>query len=705
MTAQNCYKKSFFKEYLFYKLNALKGNLAVSVILNLMALPLFSVVRLICANQKYGAVVEKTNVIVRLDWLRASEVCAALCAIALVAAAVFGAVLSFDYYNKKERTDTLGSLPLSYKERFWGDFLGGYIVNAAPFVLCAVFSIAVFSAYQNRVNDIAGYTGADKCTGAVSFMFFLALSLFFVYTFAYIISVAVVSACGNLLNCAVFSPIFIISVPLAVLGVCGCFLSGVTGFVYDELLQKILAFFPPLGLLFGELRVIITQKILGSQITDDAAYSAEFTLANPLSVIIFAAMAAAFICAAYYLGKSRRTERVGTAFVHRRVYGALSVTATAAAVACSVYLAAPIERSSLPAIAISASAVVFVLLEIFRRPRAGDIPKSLIRYAATLCAVFAVLALFDKTNALGLYYYCPSADEIASVQVTANFYTDRSDPYFDVTLTDKADIEQLLVRRSDILREYSEKFLTKKHETGSGITEEYKLKNGGTFVRSYTYEFDDHGRCDGLNEMIYSILELPGYAKSQSGFLTDGTQIISCSAVADGIYGTAVVPAEKIPEFSEILSSEIAEKFDAQYDSVGIATFLIGSDFQNKKSVSLLPTYTKTAEFLKQLVSGGSDANARAFSLHILPFTDYSTGRTCRIFFSMDIRENDLENADIKELVSLFKKKTREVEKYDDESDLFIISSGDFSGYYIPAENEKRAWNLVVGLTADRWLD
>ena len=170
-----------------------------------------------------------------------------MCVYAVMAMAVIGAAVSFSYYNKKELTDTLGVLPLSHRERFWGDFLGGYIANAAPFIPCALIAVIMFTVTQNNYNVIAARTG-EPVGNYISFIIGLSLSLLFIYTFGYIISVLVTTIIGRFMFAEIFSVIGVIVFTVLIMGISGCFFIEITGAVNRGSIYAI-----PLGPLFGEV--------------------------------------------------------------------------------------------------------------------------------------------------------------------------------------------------------------------------------------------------------------------------------------------------------------------------------------------------------------------------------------------------------------------------------------------------------------------
>lgn len=134
MTEQSS-SKSFFGIYLRHRLRQQRMNFILCAILNVLTLPLLTVS------------MEKGIKNPLDDFYVAGHVGAVMSGIALFVLAVAGAVMSFEYYNKKNLTDTLGVLPITNKQRFFGDLIGGYIANVAPIIPFGAVSAAIMSTH------------------------------------------------------------------------------------------------------------------------------------------------------------------------------------------------------------------------------------------------------------------------------------------------------------------------------------------------------------------------------------------------------------------------------------------------------------------------------------------------------------------------------------------------------------------------------
>lgn len=223
MTDQSSCKRGFFGKYLRYRIGTLKGNLLICAVLNLLGLPFYAIGHLHISSAQLNGTVADYN------FFLYSSFCGSLCVCAVILSAVIGAALSFSYCNKKELTDTLGVLPLTHRERFWGDFLGGYIANVAPFIPSALITVIMFVVVHKNYSVIAIHAG-EQAEDHIGFIIGLSLTLFFVYTFGYIISVLVTAIFGRLIFAEIFSVIGVIVSTVLITGISQTFLNEITGF-------------------------------------------------------------------------------------------------------------------------------------------------------------------------------------------------------------------------------------------------------------------------------------------------------------------------------------------------------------------------------------------------------------------------------------------------------------------------------------------
>lgn len=707
MTGQSSCKKSFFKEYFFYRLKEMRGQFIACCILNLLSLPLAGAALIFFADNQYSIMVEKIDGITVMN---SSVFICILCWAILLILACLGAAFSFVYCNKKEFSDTLGVLPLTHRERFWGDFLGGYTATVLPIVPFSLISMIMFSLAQGSLNKLILAEGAKPCGNAVNYVIGLCLSLFFAYTFAYIFGTLVTVCCGKIVHTIVFSFLSLAEFPLLAFSVLNCVFKSITGFDGTEILYDFGVFLPPLGLITVELTDIMKDSLIAvTSMTNENLsdlFNCDFTLMKPYAVIIYCVGAAALTVPAYYIAKTRRQERVGSSFVNTAVFHALSLGTVVLTV---MFILAEGGRVSLLLSALLAfvvSAVVMLVFEIIRLPRAKEIPKTLLRFAAVFACCLGLYILLDKTGSFGLRYSHPDIDDIDCLNVSFRIYSNDGFESKDekYKITNKKDIEQLIDLHTKTLGNVYMHVIN-----GNGYSNrfsvEYVLKDGTTELRSFS-DINPYYGYSGIDDMIDNIYALDGYLEMRSAVLTGGAELHSCTITMKNAFKQYVLAEDKISEFAEILAAELIEKGNTDSAECGRAIFSISEmndKFENASFV-ICENYTKTLDYLKNnAVSGNpADENEPVVYLSYHYYKDYSSDEENGFDLDMSVKiyRHDLDNEFVKELLTLIK--CRDSVKIEGENINFSINiHGSPYYYYVPQSAGKRVLEIMTELCMD----
>lgn len=686
MTEQSSCKRSFFKDYLFYRIGTLKGNLLICLVLNLLGLPFFALGHL------HMSAAQLNSTALNRNFFGYASFVGPICVYAMTVMAVAGAAVSFTNYNKKELTDTLGVLPLSHRERFWGDFLGGYIANVAPFIPCALTAVIMFAVTQNNYSIIAARSGLELNENYIAFIVGLSLSLLFIYTFGYIISVLVTSIIGRFMFAEIFSVIGTAVFAAAIIGISGTFVREITGIIGSAEINRANAYAMPFGLLFGEVSQSLSNAGAFSDLHGSKMeFFEDFMILEPLNIAIFTVAAAALTILAYYVAKSRKQERVGKIVVHKAAFRGMGLLCAGAAVMITVSLRGGNALWINFLIGAAIGAVILTVFEIILRPRVKEISKTVIGYAVTLVCCGGLCMLFAGTGAFGLRYFNAVPEEIEYIEIgiSAAFNGDYHGGIYKIT--EKSDIGQFTDMHNSLLRSHADRL------TGGGeYTVEYKLKDGSAINRGYSrwnYRLETP-----IIEMINNLYSLEGYPKALCSFMTDGSEVEGCSAAIEGAYGSISVPEDEIPEFFEIFSSEIIENYSADAEEYGRVLVVLADAKNNNRSV-LVPiqeNYTKTIEFLRALESSENGDDENKLALNISCGGDDFSLRIC-------IYKKDLEDELVKELFSLLKRYS-DLETSDSNvilgeiSQKIDVGSMDSVKYYVPVSAEKRAAEIMLEL-------
>lgn len=534
MTAQSS-SKSFFKTYLVYKLGTLKMFFIMCCILNALALPLYAA----SAHDGFGGVVS--------DFAPFGRVFSTMCIIAIIVIAMAGAAQSFDHYNKKDLTDTIGVLPLSYRERFFADFLAGYIVNILPIIPCGIVCAVMFGALQGKFDERYGteFAGNFKMAG-LGIM--IAVTLLIIVSFAYLFSVLITSCCGKLFHSVIFTVFGTAALPLFFAGVTGCFIDGIVGLDTQEHFAKAAAFFPPLGLL-GELF-----GAMGLVFKSDTDYSIpvkeRYSIFDPIHIVVYVILAAGILAAAYFIGKHRRAENTGMAFTVKPMFTVISAVTAAGVTGAMIFLNYQKFWFYL-AFAAAAGLVSLIVTIVLYLPKKKELLRSAVIGAAAVGLMVLTSVLFDKTGSFGARYFSTNASKIEYVKIDDTFI-----------ITDKADIEKYLSLLNDKLRKYSSDMF---YDT-SGYIVEIKTESGKTIKRHYCNDRSDSRWSTRFKKYIEItpprleklLFELDGYADYFFDGLESLGENMECKIYTNNSE-VSLSPSET-KRFVEVLREELSEK-------------------------------------------------------------------------------------------------------------------------------------------------
>lgn len=657
MTEASLCKRGFFGKYLRYRIGSQSTNLLICSVLNLLGLPFYALSRLVESSA------QSTDSSFHLY----ASFFGTVCVYALVLLAVTGAAFAFSYWNKKELTDTLGCLPLTHKQRFWGDFLGGYIANVAPFIPAALISVILFSAaFKNYGGTHIGFVAG------------LLLTLFFVYTFAYIISVLVSAIVGRFVFAEIFSVIGTVIFTLLISSVSRIFLNGITGFSADG---EDMFYAIPFGPLFGEVAKVLSLDGAFGEPFDEALLSMNFMIMKPLNIVIFTVAAAGLTVLSYFITKTRKQENVGKIAAHGEAFRVMALLTAATAV---MFVVANFsERNIITSYVVGSliGAGILVVFEVIRRPRSAEAIKTIVGYAGTLALCFGFCALVKATGAFGARYIHVAPEDVEYLSVRTNQSTDSVHlfPTEMLELTEKEDIHRFTENHNSILKTYGDVL-----ESGSKFVLLYKLNDGTTLLRGY------HGSIDGLLKMDENLHSLDGYPSALCSFMTDGSKINACSATIEGVFGEINVPSEKLTEFLEILSSEIIEKYSPAAQNCGSANVNISNaEYAGGVYLYVQNDYTRTLEYLNALENNAED-NGDTLTLSL----DYYSGMNSS--FGVCVYKKDLQNDLVTELFSLLGQDTDG--SAEQASKKIKITSTNSISYYVPLSAEKRVIEIMTEL-------
>lgn len=615
MTAQSS-SKGCFVTYLKYRLGLLKINFVMCCILNVLGLPLYAA----AANVGFGGGIS--------EFAMTARVFSTICVAVLPAIAMFNAISAFDYYHKKDLTDTIGALPLSFKERFFADLLAGYAVNIVPVIPCGIFAVIALGNTQEKFRRFHN-AFADNCRFKMASVgVIIVMALIVIITFTYLFTVLTSVCCGKVYHTVIFSLLGMAVLPLLSYGLVRSFINSVVGMRYGEnYILRGVAFFPPIGVLhdlFEAMGVAFQANLDWDEVITKPAGEL-FAVGKPVHIAVYVLLALGLVALAYYLAKRRLAENTGSAFAVKPMFNVTSAGITAGvtiAVLAMCYNRTPFYVL----VAAAAGAVTFLVTLLINPRRKKALLKSIISGAAGIGSIILVWLLIFKTGSFGLRYFPKNPDKIGCVKI--------NDTY---EITDKEDIETYITLLNNRLRdnpsdmEYENKNLRER-----GFYVEVTTTDGKTIERLYGSE--TYGR--------YIFGNLNGYVDYFFDDFISAKYVYSCNVKSKNV--NVRIPYEKMDEFISILREEASEKHSP--DAPEFAEAVFNGYSGREKTFIIEQSYTRTIEFLESLNEDTDvDPETAYFSI------SYTVRGAHWDSLDVCVHYKDRDDARVKELVDLLK--------------------------------------------------
>lgn len=687
MTAPSSSERSFFREYFLFRLSTQKIGLIMCTVFGMVVLPGSAYSLYDNLNCVYNDTRRSYDV------YEIRQLFFIICLIGLLIMPVIGAAFTFVSCNRKKYTDMIGGLPLTHKQRFWGDFLSGYAAYVAPIIPAGIVTMFILIPLQNvtdKLNVMFGFETTPACT--ISVLGFV-LSFFALLTFMYIVSAVAVMCCGRPIQAEIMSIVLLLAPSLTACGISACFANAVTGldnYKVVDIIHKAAHIFPPFGLM---LNIKFNYDILanvdvGDPPHTDKFFIYDFTIFDPLYALYVIIFAKALIALAYYLSKSRRAEQTGSIIIYKAFFRVMSVLSAVGAASLLLAIFVPLIGLGFSVlIAAFAAAVIILLLELVRKPAARDVVKSLIFWVGTVVGCVGIYLLFDKTGAFGQRYINVSSDKVESVTVYIDYCIDNM-TFPDkrqlgvYKITDKAEIEKLTNAHNSVMKEvYGDLTL------GSRFQMDYTLTDGTQISRWYS----ETKKSTTIQSLINNVYRLDSFPEMQSAQIADYEHYKSCEARLEGIYGAITVPEEELAEFSKLFADELREKYFHAASEVGGVVFTLDNEWNDKVYYPIAENYTRTINYLKSLYDNTdhSDDNTLIMKItHLYGSTEFN--------MTLNVYRKDVGSAPVKELLSLLKRRGDDIP--DDVSEIFKVEFTDSTFCYVPKDAEKHVLELMLDI-------
>lgn len=735
MTTQKSTNNSFMLKYIRYKIGRHKGIAVVNIVFSLLCLPLLSLMSLITFS-RYAEIAEAAyaNPDIAFKIYRELDICTAFLIVCLFIAVISAVVLlittiitpslMYTYNSRKCDADMYLSLPLTLKQRFFGDFFAGAVINFIPLLLNLGMGIGFVGILQGAINSKASLFISQHIMTSTDIILYGSilqgclfgfLCAFLIFAGLYLFGVFISSVCGRLADSLVFS----LAAPLLLLGfvgICGYLISGaIVGIDALDFLLNVLSLIPPFGIAINAFGIISTTPYL----ITESGFSALFRAFSPSALIITAIVYAALLIGAYYLTKHRKAEKTGQPFVYNSVYYIMScgLLGIIALFILNWVTTHGLSNDSILGISLTGifvSAVMFFFIELAHNRGFKKIWQWGLRYVGTAAGAALLLMVIKLSGGFGIAYYVPDVNAVESV-----IFCDRALISYG---GENQSLNGLTSTEFVFNSDEDKKMITSLHkmligqvETGNGIEFEYRMKNGTTVKRSYyipEYELE--------KEVVDKLSTNDSFINQYLLFANEGYQLTdTCFFIGTENLGyTCSVNLKYYKELIAAIREDMLAGRSGNGKLVGYIE-LSGdkADLTEDENLSLFSRTMKIYDGCESLMRFLD--NPEHYTLNTDPeyYNDYPENSDKKNFVILSlttnpvdedsympyvIRKNDLERSEVKELLKLL-----EVSDYYDNNpgqtssidvryyrSIYPITQG----YFINKKNEQKAFDILRSL-------
>ncbi len=526
-----------------------------------------------------------------------------LCVIASIIMIVITMARSLKFYYDQAAMDTLGCLPLSYSQRFWGDFLSGLTVNFVSYIPFMIISIFIVNSTKPDI-DLMMESGFDYFSGfnKIPNLFIKIIIMFvLVYIGVYAVTMFVSSACGKLGTSIVFSAIILVVLPGIFMLYGDFFFSFVKGADWTKEIADSIGMLPPLGPIV----------MMCMNYNSTVGFDIKLIIDKPIFLIINIIITALFIVGAYFIGKRRKSERVGNGFVYDSVHSVLSLTL--AVMLIGVFSYKYNSDNGFAGILLTAlfSFLVYGALELAQKKSFKGFGKTALRYAAVFAVCFAFLTVIKSTHSFNYYKKLPKESNIKEIHISGEYFGDN----FYVNEGFNYRSEKSISR---VLEEHKNMLENPNIFTGNSLEITYSLNNGNKITRKYGFSKPD--TLNPLKAFSDEVIKLDKFSAQNMELLEseDFSDIrIEYNAFSYDDNGNKLnlpegfIRGDKLAEFTKLLRYDIENNFNNEKDADKTGNVSIRKVGTNKSEFyEIFVTYKQTIDFMKNPDNFGSAEDA-----------------------------------------------------------------------------------------------
>lgn len=430
------------------------------------------------------------------------------------------AIQNFSYLHKKQETDTYMSLPLSDKQRFFGDYFSGLLTYIAPVIISAVFTFITFAIAAAVINanpecgmSITPLEYGEHTIGWVEIIAEIYMLAIIGMIMLYTLITLACTLCGSLFETIVHTFLLNGAIPGMIALLCFIMFNRVPGVDFIYIMLPILAKTSPLGALIAYPNY--------ADVMDEAVLLFPFFIKFWLWLVVFTVI---YLALAYFVYKKRKSEDVGKPYVFKSYY---YIVVSCATFAVCAMIPTYMEIMLIPMIVIAA--VVFLAFELITNRGFKRFGKSIIKCVVTILASILLVGLLDNGWGFGVGRRVPDADSVKSVTIE-NFETlsgieiDHSGVEFF-----EEDVIEAVIKAHEMASDrlcderefpgvfknyysyyedmYDDGYYNYDYVEMTTIT--YKLKNGSSMTREYRFTEEER-------RIVSSVIMGKDYARAQA---------------------------------------------------------------------------------------------------------------------------------------------------------------------------------------------
>ncbi len=466
-------KKSFFGAYYLYKLKTLKNQFILCCIFSVVAMPLAALCHLPVLNDMEESLSlyaqPSLSNFAGMSWL-----CLIIGLLVLLGLFMLMPALNFSYYNKKDRVDVSGALPLTFSQRFWGDTLSGLTVCLAPFTVCLAIAAAIFIPRFCQVISVLNRENVtDLPVDKIApYLLMLAVTGIICMVAGYLLSLFVTVCSGRFSASVLFSIVIALIIPFfAAVCVMACGGNGTQTFTDAG---NILSYLPP----FGTVIAFTINGVPAVQSLGD--------------LLIILALFAVVLLASYFIAKYRKAEKTGEHFAINAVYHALTAVSVGAVLLLALSIAFNFELDSyssgitaMPGLIIALSVlftiIPLVVLDIFHYRNFAKMWRTAVKYAACAGGALGLYLLMSGPVSQMALNYSPATDDIECTYLSVSTPYEYAYSYSDLELrNDYIDMFLCDSKGAEFAKQLQEKAISVQSDSSPSreVSIDYALKNG-----------------------------------------------------------------------------------------------------------------------------------------------------------------------------------------------------------------------------------